>query len=120
MVPQRSAIRGNPSIQYEELMLTRGFQSSSEARLHFGLDSATADSILIVWPDQKYQVIRNAAVNHQLEVRQSDATGHFDYEAVFSRRKSPSWKTSPQQIGCPWKHKENDFNDFSLSIPDPA
>ena len=49
-----------PKLQYQQLMLTRGFQSSSEPRLHFGLDSLKyIDSILIVWPDQKYQLIKN-------------------------------------------------------------
>ena len=36
--------------QFQELMLSRGFQSSCDAKLHFGLDSLTADSLLIVWP----------------------------------------------------------------------
>jgi hypothetical protein len=46
----------NGHLQYQELMLTRGFMSSSEARLHFGLDSLTTiDSLLVIWPDQKYQ-----------------------------------------------------------------
>ena len=48
------------AMQYQELMLTRGFQSSSDTRLHFGLDSIThVDSLLIVWPDQKFQVFKN-------------------------------------------------------------
>lgn len=29
-------------LQYGQLMLTRGFQSSSDSRLHFGLDTVTA------------------------------------------------------------------------------
>ncbi len=49
---------GNPDLQYQELMLTRGFESSSDTRLHFGLDSLIADSMLIVWPDQKFQVFK--------------------------------------------------------------
>ena len=54
-------------MQYQQLMLTRGFMSSSEPRLHFGLDSLTKiDSILIVWPDQKYQLLKNIPVNKQI------------------------------------------------------
>ena len=33
---------GNGHLQYPELMLTRGFESSSDTRLHFGLDSLTS------------------------------------------------------------------------------
>ncbi len=103
---------GTPSLQYEELMLTRGFQSSSDTRLHFGLDSAAADSLLIVWPDQRYQVIRNPAINRQLEVHQSEATGKFSYDSFFQKKK-PLLENISSQIGSSWKHKENDFNDFS-------
>lgn len=100
------------TMQYEELMLTRGFQSSSDTRLHFGLDRSTADSLLIVWPDQKYQVIPKPAINRQLEVRQSDATGKFDYHSFFPQKKA-ALENITSQITCPWRHKENDFNDFS-------
>ena len=39
--------KGN--IQYQQLMLTRGFQSSSTTRLHFGLSLPSVDSVLILW-----------------------------------------------------------------------
>lgn len=61
-------------LQYQQLMLTRGFESSCEARLHFGLDTVTTiDSILVVWPDQRYQLLKNIPANKQLEVKQADA-----------------------------------------------
>jgi len=107
-----AATGATPLMQYQELMLTRGFQSSSDTRLHFGLDSATADSILIVWPDQKYQVIRNPAINRQLEVRQSEATGRFNHDSFFPK-KSPVLENISSQIISPWKHNEDDFNDFA-------
>ena len=53
-------------MQYQELMLTRGFKSSSEPRLHFGLDTFTRLIVLIVWPDQKYQLLKNIPANKQL------------------------------------------------------
>src|SRR6478735_7495797 len=43
-----SGIKKN-KMQFQELMLTRGFQSSSDTKLHFGLDTVkTIDSVLIV------------------------------------------------------------------------
>ncbi|HEY6977963.1 MAG TPA: CRTAC1 family protein, partial [Chitinophagaceae bacterium] len=75
-------------IQYQQLMLTRGFMSSSEPRLHFGLDSLTSiDSLLVVWPNQKYQLIKNVTANKQLLVKQSDATLSFNYEVFFPKQK---------------------------------
>ncbi|MCW3110481.1 MAG: RNA-binding protein [Segetibacter sp.] len=101
-------------MQYQQLMLTRGFQSSSDPRLHFGLDSVTkVDSLLVVWPDQKYQVIKNAAVNKQFLVSHKDAQGAFDYNKFFPKPKE-LFEDISSQVKCAWKHKEDAFNDFSL------
>jgi enediyne biosynthesis protein E4 len=100
-------------MQFEQVMLTRGFMSSSEPRLHFGLDSAAGiDSLLIVWPDQKFQLIKNVAVNKQLQVDQRDARPNFNYELFFPKPKQLLEDIS-RQINIGWKHEENSFNDFS-------
>jgi hypothetical protein len=106
-------------MQYQELMLTRGFMSSSEERLHFGLDSsATVDSLLIVWPDQRYQIFRSLSVNRQLVVNQKEAVPGFVYSAFFPRPPtSPDSLILPvnlsHQLNAGWKHNEDPFNDFS-------
>ncbi len=100
-------------MQYQELMLTRGFMSSSEPRLHFGLDStAVIDSLLIVWPDQKYQLLKNVSVNKQLMVKQSDAGLDFNYDEFFPKKKE-LLKDVSAQIDVGWKHEENNFIDFN-------
>ncbi|HEY4110480.1 VCBS repeat-containing protein [Puia sp.] len=101
----------NGKMQYEQLMLTRGFQSSVEPRLHFGLDTCTRiDSVLIVWPNQRYQVIKNVPVNKPLTVLQRNAADSFRYNAFFAPKELP---LTADEIKCDWKHVENDFNDFS-------
>lgn len=101
-------------MQYQELMLTRGFQSSSETRLHFGLDSAQKiDSILIVWPTQQYQVVKNVGVNKTLQFEQFAALGHFDYQQFFHPQKEMFTDVS-DKIKCNWRHVENDFVDFNV------
>jgi hypothetical protein len=115
-------------MQYQQLMLTRGFMSSSEEKLHFGLDSSRGiDSLLIVWPDQRYQVLRGLEVNKPLQVQQKAATPGFRYEAFFPQPTSPATpipttatrtaSSIPEDIGSrlniPWKHKEDPFNDFN-------
>jgi len=104
----------SPEMQFQELMLTRGFQSSSDTRLHFGLDSIhQIDSLLIVWPDQKFQFIKNVPVNNQLTVFQTNATGTFNYHSFFPEKKE-MLEDITSQVKCTWKHKENDFNDFGV------
>ena len=54
---------------------TRGFMSSVDDRLHFGLGRiARADSLEIFWPDGRYQVLTGLAVDRLVTVKQSDAT----------------------------------------------
>jgi hypothetical protein len=102
----------NPQLQYQELMLTRGFESSSDTRLHFGLDSLTVDSLLIVWPDQRYQVLKGP-VSNSLQVHQKEASGTFNYHSFFPGKKAILDDVT-KQVNCNWKHRENDFNDFAI------
>ncbi|HUS03039.1 MAG TPA: VCBS repeat-containing protein, partial [Chitinophagaceae bacterium] len=101
-------------IQYQQLMLTRGFMSASDTRLHFGLDStSTVDSVLVVWPDQKFQVIKKVAANRQLVVSQKDAIPGFKYESYFAPAPEILQNIS-SEINSTWKHNENDFVDFNV------
>lgn len=99
-------------MQYEQLMLTRGFQSSVEPKLHFGLGkSSKIDSLLIVWPNQTYQVIKNITGNKLLTIDQKNATGHFEYSVYFPK-KAPILQNITTTINLNWKHQEDDFVDF--------
>ena len=101
-------------MQYEEMMLTRGFQSSTEPRLHFGLNnSKTIDSILVVWPDQRFQLLKSIVPNKPLTIVQSNASGNFTYDDFFHTQK-PLLENITDQIKLNWRHVENEFNDFNI------
>ncbi|MDB5250242.1 MAG: RNA-binding protein, partial [Segetibacter sp.] len=101
-------------MQYQELMATRGFQSSSDLCLHYGLDSSSViDSLLVIWPNQTYQVLKNVSANKQLVVHQKDARGQFNYNTYF--KAAPEVFTDlTNEIKVNWQHKENDFVDFNV------
>jgi len=100
-------------MQYEELMLTRGFQSSVEPKLHFGLGGSTSiDSLLIVWPDQTYQVMHKVMGNQVLAIDQKNANGHFVHNQFFPAAR-PVFKDITNDIRLNWKHKEDDYVDFN-------
>src|SRR5205809_3335134 len=83
-VGAKAYVFAKTGLQYQELMPTRGFQSSSDVHLHFGLDSLkSADSLLVVWPDQTFQILKNVPVNKQIVVSQKNASGKFDYKSFF-------------------------------------
>jgi hypothetical protein len=101
-------------MQYQQMMPTRGFQSSVDFSLHFGLDTLKQiDSILVVWPGQKYQVIKNIVANKTLAVKEEDAAGLFSYNDFFPTRKEVLENVT-RNIAIDWKHKENDFLDYNV------
>lgn len=100
-------------LQYQQLMLTRGFQSSVEGRLHFGTDTSSAiDSILIVWPDAKFQLLKNIPANQHINMLHKNATGIFDY-AMHFKNPLPHFSDKTESTTFNWSHKENDFFDFN-------
>lgn len=100
-------------MQYQQLMLTRGFQSSVTPVLHFGLGAGTrADSVLVVWPDQRYQVLHSVAANKPLTAVQANASGAFDQARFFP---GPAALLTPVADSLTrWKHTENAYVDVNV------
>ncbi|MBC8154411.1 MAG: VCBS repeat-containing protein, partial [Bacteroidetes bacterium] len=64
--------------QYIEQMPTRGYQSSVSPRLHFGLGSTpTIDSVRVVWPGGKQQILTSVKADQRLTVRESEARATY-------------------------------------------
>lgn len=100
--------------QYAEYSFVRGYQSSMEHRLHFGLGSADhIESVEIEWPDGSFTRIEDPAINRHLIVPRSKMEGGT----------KPSTGVSPlfmdisgQARGLNFIHVENDFDDFEKEV----
>jgi hypothetical protein len=65
--------------QYLEQMPMRGYLSSVSPTLHFGLGrQATVDSLQVIWPDGKKQILKNIQTNMRLSLHQEDAAQVHD------------------------------------------
>jgi hypothetical protein len=96
---------------FQEQSPVRGFQSTSDQVLNFGLGkNEVIDSVQIIWPRHQYQVITGVKANQLLEVKFSDARNIWQYDTVVSNKKS-ILQTSEITAA---KHSENTFNDFSV------
>jgi len=105
-------IRHGGKTQMVEQMPTRGFQSSVDPRPHFGLGNSTQiDSLIVVWPDHRFQVLTNIPVDRLLTLSQQDAAGRYTYGSPVPVRQIFSDVTST--VGIDFRHEENDFFDFS-------
>jgi len=105
-------IRNHGTVQMLEQMPTRGFQSSVDPRLHFGLGlSSRIDSLIVIWPDRRYQVLTNVAADHFIELSQKDAAGRYDYTTGPARQ--PLFADVTARTGIDFKHEENAFFDYN-------
>ena len=104
-------------LQYQQLMTTRGFESSSEPGLHFGLDTATAvDSLLVVWPDQRFQLLKKVRCDQRLDLFQQQAGG--SYQAVsFFPAPPPLLRDISDSVHLSWIPKEDDRHNSPWDFP---
>lgn len=103
----------NGTMQMAEQFPTRGFQSSVDPRVHFGLGSSTrVDSALVVWPDRRYQVIRAPAVDRILVLSYREATGRYVRAATMPGQ-AQLFADVTQRYAPPVKHEENAFFDYN-------
>ncbi|MBL0744645.1 VCBS repeat-containing protein [Chryseolinea lacunae] len=59
-------VYGDGQLSYGEQQLQRGYLSSVDPVMHFGLGSKEVDSLVIVWPGGKMQVMRDVSVNTRI------------------------------------------------------
>ncbi len=101
----------NNKVQISHVMAARGFQSNVDTDIIFGIDSAKpVDSLLVIWPDRKYQVIKNIAAKKDLVLKYAEAQGTF---VENSNTDSPIL-TDISALALPNNavHVENMYNDF--------
>jgi hypothetical protein len=98
--------------QYLEQYPYRGFQSTVESVLHFGLGTLDSiDSLEITWPDERHTLLENVAANQTITVSQSQSVK----KTSKSDATSPAlFKNVTGELGIDYVHKEIDFNDFTI------
>ena len=90
----------------QELIPSRGFQSSTDYVMTFGIGTKKIDSLQIIWPNGKSQTIKKVILNSTINLSIGDAKKEY----VFK-------KTQPKALFKDVKsnfftHKENDYIDF--------
>ncbi len=101
--------------QYHEHTLTRGFQSTVEPYVHFGLGSdETVNSIKITWLDGKEQIIENIPANQSLEIKYQEASSPGQLTTTENTPGLFADVTSESQID--YLHLENPYNDFQHEV----
>ncbi len=109
-IGSKVAISHDGKNQYIELTLTRGFQSSVEPFVHFGLGgSNVVEKVKIIWPDGKTDYFENIPSNQMLKIDYHDSPHK---EATETMKTNLTFSKS-QNTEIPFLHIEDDFNDFA-------
>ena len=103
-------VYANHTVQMQEQMPTRGFQSSMEPVLHFGLgSSAFADSIIVNWTNGKEQTFHKTKADTSITLYQKEAKQNV----VFPAKTNPLYEdVTAQTLRGSISHHENEFVDF--------
>lgn len=98
--------------QYQEAYTTRGFQSSVDQVIHFGLgDARSIASLRVAWPDGKETVVKNPGVNQRITVHYESAVSPEDKGENREIRKV-FFEDITQDVNLDFIHVENEFVDF--------
>ncbi|KAA3623198.1 MAG: hypothetical protein DWQ02_24845, partial [Bacteroidetes bacterium] len=98
-------------VQFQELTLTRGFKSSVDRNLHFGLgDQIQVDKVVVEWPGGGQSIMNDVAVNQVLEIEEVDVkTGMPD---PWSKQYDFLFTDISDDIEVGFSHEENDYDDY--------
>jgi hypothetical protein len=105
------------TLQYQEHFPIRGYQSTSEQEIHFGLAHHTmVDSIRIGWPDGKQQVIRNIKADQLITVSYREAKDGVaeQIDPVKRQSTSPLFVQAEKNRGIEYVHSETEYVDFKI------
>ncbi len=100
-------------MQMQELNPYRGYESSMEPVLHFGIGKNTvADSIKIIWPGGAQQKEINVKANQAVNIAYA-ATNTID-DAIIKNNSSRLFTNISGKSGLNYHHTENEFVDFKI------
>ena len=102
------------NFQYLELVSLRGFQSTSDSKLHFGMNyKSKVDSLLIKWPNGKETLHTDLKSNKTHTINLNNAT----IANYIPAKKQPlAIKNVTRQIALRQVHKEQEYDDYLREI----
>jgi hypothetical protein len=109
----RVSVEAGESVQTQEQFLTRGYQSSVDPIIHFGMgENKVADQIVVTWPDGKKSSVGQVNSNQKIQMNYSAAT--FEGTLVVKAGADPVrlFQDVSDESKIGFVHHENYFNDF--------
>jgi hypothetical protein len=103
-------LKNKGSVQYQYFTPYRGYLSTVEPLLHFGVGNhLSIDSLEVIWPDSSYQLLTNVKSNQVINLNYSDARKQPAH--VKAERKKLFTEVTNKN-GIQFLHEENPYVDF--------
>ncbi|RXG32374.1 VCBS repeat-containing protein [Leeuwenhoekiella marinoflava] len=100
--------------QYQELFLSRGYQSSVSPVLLFGVgEEKIINRIEVVWNDGTLSTLEQVKVNQRINISKSESEQGVETNI---HRPATFQRVDPITLGITYKHQENVFNDFTKQV----
>ncbi|WP_033957941.1 VCBS repeat-containing protein [Psychroserpens jangbogonensis] len=110
----KAIIYHNGKMQMAENTVTRGFISSVEHNLFFGLGKdIEVEKVEVIWPNGKVNVYENVQANTKIVAKFSNAKS---IEKKEEKIETLTTQIKTKEIGIDFVHKENDYDDFQEQI----
>lgn len=104
-------VYGDSLVLYQEVYPVRGYQSTVDGSVHFGLGkNSSTDSIVITWPDGRITRLYNTSADQHLKIR-------YD-KSEISQPNHPGikdgFKNVNEKLNIHFRHKESPYTDFNI------
>ncbi|MBL7762920.1 MAG: VCBS repeat-containing protein, partial [Chitinophagaceae bacterium] len=98
------------SVQFLEQYPVRGYLSTMDNRLHFGIgNKKVIDSLKIIWPGGLQKVIKHINANQFIDIKYNDSRENYRLDSVAV---SSLFKDAATEYGIYFRHDEVSFFDF--------
>jgi enediyne biosynthesis protein E4 len=99
-------------VQMQEENPVRGYFSSVDRQLIFGLGAnKQVDSLVVIWPDEKRQLIKDFQADTTMVLSCRNATRESPAPAISPK---PVFTDISSSMGLTYKHRENVFDDYTI------
>ena len=100
--------------QYYQHYLSRGYESSIDPNIHFGLGKdSIIESLQIQWSDDSFQILEHVKANQALVLDQKDAEV-TSTKFVETKPKHTLFNDVTDSLGISFRHQEDNVVDFKL------
>ena len=99
--------------QSQEMTLTRGFQSSVEPILHFGVGKHDeVELITVYWQDKSYTILENVKANQTITVSDKEALTNKIHQVT----KPVLFEKANDKYKITHEHQDDDRNDYTFQV----